>query len=179
MRRSIPRRSFLAGITALPLIDARPQSGPEPRALRADEGELVHVGRTQDPVHIKVSPRPGPGRFAMITQDMAPGSIVPVHLHGREDEIIFIQAGEGVATLGDQRIELKAGSTLYVPQGTWHGGENTGTSVLKWVAIYSPSGFEGYFREIAIVPGTGAPRSRSDAEWKALDMKYAIRYPGR
>jgi len=29
----------------------------------------------------------------MITQQMAPGSSIPVHLHEKEDELIFIQSG--------------------------------------------------------------------------------------
>jgi oxalate decarboxylase/phosphoglucose isomerase-like protein (cupin superfamily) len=76
----------------------------------------------------------------MITQEMAPGSRVPIHLHEREDEIIYIQRGQGRGDLDGRSVPLKAGSMLYVPQGTWHGGENTGKDVLLWVAIYSPSG---------------------------------------
>jgi hypothetical protein len=46
---------------------------------------------------------------------------------------------------------------------------------MQWVAIYSPSGFEGYFREI----GTKAPgdsrRQRSREEFEKLDPQYGIR----
>ena len=69
-----------------------------------------------------------------------------------------------------------AGSTLFVPQGTWHGGRNSGSDTLKWVAIYSPSGFEGYFREIGRRLPDDPPRSRTAAEREALDKRYAIRY---
>ena len=50
---------------------------------------------------------------------------------------------------------------LYVPQGTWHGGRNTGREALACVAIYSPSGFEGYFREIGRRAPDNPPRSRT------------------
>jgi mannose-6-phosphate isomerase-like protein (cupin superfamily) len=144
-------------------------------ARDAAEGDLVYVGRTRDPVRIKVSPPTG-GRFGMITQDVAPGAVIPIHLHEKEDEIIFIQSGEGTATLGDHHLKLTAGSTLYVPQGTWHGGENTGTSILKWVAIYSPSGFEGYFRAIGTKAPDDPPTPRSREEFEQLDRQYGIRY---
>lgn len=127
-------------------------------------------------MRIKVSPS-GRGRLAMITQDVSPGTTIPVHLHEREDEIIFIQAGEGEATLGDRPVPLAAGSMLYVPQGTWHGGRNTGRGVLKWIAIYSPSGFEGYFREIGRRSPDEAPRRLTPEEREARDRKYGIRYP--
>jgi mannose-6-phosphate isomerase-like protein (cupin superfamily) len=145
-----------------------------PAAIGADEGELVFVAR--DPVRIKISPDGGSGRFAMITQDVSPGTSIPVHCHDAEDEVIFIQAGAGEATLGDKTVPLSAGSTLFVPQGTWHGGRNTGESVLKWIAIYSPSGFEGYFREIGRRAPADPPRRRSAEEMAALDRRFHIRY---
>ncbi len=101
-----------------------------------------------------------------------------MHLHEREGEIIYIHSGTGVAIVGEAQSPIQAGSILYVPQGTWHGGQNTGPSVMLWVAIYSPSGFEGYFREIAIQPGTGAPPRRTPEQWAALDSQYGIRYRG-
>jgi mannose-6-phosphate isomerase-like protein (cupin superfamily) len=143
-------------------------------AIGPGDGELVYVGR--DPVRIKISPGGQSGRFAMITQDVSPGTSIPVHLHGKEDEIIFIQSGEGEATLGETRVQLTSGSTLFVPQGTWHGGRNTGSATLKWVAIYSPSGFDGYFREIGRDTPDAPRRERTAEEWQALDERYGIRY---
>lgn len=176
---SCTRRGFLGGSTLALVAEslALPQvrNPSEPAALAADDGELLHVGATRDPVRIKVAPADG-GRMAMITQAMAPGSVVPVHLHEREDEIIFIRSGAGRATVGDLEVELAAGSMLWVPQGTWHGGENSGSETLEWVAIYSPSGFEGYFREIsAEAMEAGPPMTRERIE--RLNRQYGIRYP--
>ena len=100
----------------------RGAAAASPAALERDDGELIYVGR--DPVRIKISPTRG-GRLAMITQDVSAGTSIPIHAHDREDEIIFIPSGRGEATLGEQRVKLEAGSTLFVPQGTWHGGRNT------------------------------------------------------
>jgi mannose-6-phosphate isomerase-like protein (cupin superfamily) len=149
---------------------------PDPKGIAAADGELVYIGR--DPVRIKIAPSGARGRFAMITQEVSPGTAIPIHLHEREDEIIFIQSGEGQATLGDATITLAAGSTLYVPQGTWHGGRNTGQGPMMWIAMYSPSGFEGYFREVGRRAPTDPPRSRAPEEREALDRKYGIRYRG-
>lgn len=127
-------------------------------------------------MRIKISPQGSHGRVAMITQDVSPGTSIPVHLHAREDEIIFIQSGTGEATLGVDRVALVPGSTLFVPQGTWHGGRNSGTETLRWVAIYSPSGFEGYFREIGRTAPDAPRRERTAHEYQALDARYGIRY---
>lgn len=172
------RELLIAGAVAgLMSPRANAQSGAAstaPMALGPGDGDLVYVGR--DPVRIKVSPQGERGRLAMITQDVSPGTSIPVHLHEREDEIIFIQSGTGEATLGDTKVTLEAGSTLFVPQGTWHGGRNTGSTTLRWVAIYSPSGFDGYFREIGRPSPDAPPRARTRDEYEALDAQYGIRY---
>ena len=178
MIRPSRREALLAGLAAafvdLPTTaQTRGAAGSSPIALAAQDGELVFVGR--DPVRIKVSPKGG-GRFGMITQDVSPGTSIPIHRHEKEDEIIFIQSGSGEATIGDARVALAAGSTLFVPQGTWHGGRNTGTNVLEWIAIYSPSGFEGYFREIGRPSPDAPPRALSPDEREARDDRYGIRY---
>lgn len=180
MSSLIDRRTLLAVASLMPALRGLQAQAPAlgPLAMSPSDGELLHVGPTRDPVRIKVSP-PGEGRFAMITQEMAPGSRVPVHLHEREDEIIFIGRGEGSATIGDRTVSLQAGSVLFVPQGTWHSGANTGKATMLWVAIYSPSGFEGYFREIAIRPETQAPPIRTPEERAERDRRYGIRYPDR
>jgi mannose-6-phosphate isomerase-like protein (cupin superfamily) len=172
MHSQILRRDFFT--LALAAAVGRTLVAQGPTAIGPADGELVYVGR--DPVRIKISPGGAGGRFAMITQDVSPGTVIPVHLHQNEDEIIFIQSGTGEATLGDATVALAAGATLFVPQGTWHGGRNTGTETLKWIAIYSPSGFEGYFREIGRPAPDAPPRTRTPAEREDMDRRYGIRY---
>ena len=145
-----------------------------PAAIGAGDGELVYVGR--DPVRIKLSPAGTRGPVGMIMQEVSPGTAIPVRLHENEDELIFIQSGEGEAILGEQAVELAAGSTLFVPRGTWHGGRNTGAAVLNWIAIYTPSGFEGYFREIGRRTPDEPPRSTTLEEREARDRQFGIRY---
>lgn len=157
---------------------SRPVSGAATKgaALAADDGELVYVGR--DPVRIKLAPPGAKGPFGFITQAVSPGTTIPIHAHDGEDELIFIQSGVGEATLDGATVPLSAGSSVFVPRGTWHGGRNTGSDTLRWVAIYTPSGFEGYFREIGRPAADAPPRSRTPAERAALDARYRIRYAG-
>jgi mannose-6-phosphate isomerase-like protein (cupin superfamily) len=173
------RRSFmefLAAGVAAGAVGERAQAQTAGRAMAPDAGELCFVGAARDPVRLKVSLASEPAtHLAMIVQDVSPGTVIPVHLHEREDEIILIQSGAGVASLGDAETEVRAGSVLWVPKGTWHGGRNTGSTILKWTGIYSPAGFEGYFREISRPPGA-PPRQRSAEEWEGLDRRYGIRY---
>jgi mannose-6-phosphate isomerase-like protein (cupin superfamily) len=173
------RRLFLellaAGV-AVPAAVSSQAASASGRAMAPDAGELCFVGAARDPVRIKVYRTADPEtHLAMIVPDVSPGTAIPVHLHEREDEIILIQSGTGVAMVSDIESPVTAGSVLWVPKGTWHGGRNTGTAVLKWTGIYAPAGFEGYFREISTPPGE-TPRRRSRDEWEALDRRYGIRY---
>lgn len=166
------RRGFLAALPAMVLVPGFAAAADRRGfVLPNDGGEVVLYGSRRSPVRIKVdSAKDAATSLSMITQDIAPGEGVPVHLHEREDEICLVRSGEGIATLGDERVPVKAGTTIFVPRGTWHGVENTGAAVIEWVGIYSPAGFEGYFREIA------KPVVRTAAEREALDRRFGIRY---
>ena len=163
-------------------------AGIASRVLRADAaqaavpstGSILHA---QDGQHIsleggrqltiKVDSVQTPGvRMSMVTEDLPPKAEIRVHLHQREDEIIFIRMGSGIATLGDREIAVTAGATVYVPQGVWHGLRNTGDSTLGMSAIYSPPGFEQAFKD-SLRP------NRTQAEIEANRKKHGIVYRDR
>jgi quercetin dioxygenase-like cupin family protein len=180
------RRSFLARIAMvfgwlLIPFQSRADDPPDPKlfnqgiALKPHDGEELLIGPRRAPVNIKIGRNNGSERLAMGTEDIAPGDRIPVHKHGNEDEIIFIHAGEGTATLGESRIPVKTGAVVFVPQGVWHGLENTGTEPLTMVWIFSPSGFEQYFRDIGVKPNDKS-LNLTDDEWHKVDAKHAISY---
>jgi mannose-6-phosphate isomerase-like protein (cupin superfamily) len=171
--------AVLSGLT-LPLRSRAADTAPPATAgtgliLGPDDGELLFIGPRRAPLRIQLGRHVGSERLAMGSEDIVPGDGIPVHKHGREDEIIFIHTGAGTVTLGEKRVEVKAGSTVFVPQGTWHGLENTGSELLKMIWIFSPAGFEQYFRDIGSRPEE-APLDRSADEWHQVDQKHAITY---
>jgi quercetin dioxygenase-like cupin family protein len=122
--------------------------------IQPDQGELLVSGRRRGAMRIKVDSTTAIGAtMSMVVSEVQPGASIPVHLHRNEDELIFLHTGSGIVTLGDERIPAVAGAVLYSPRNVWHGIENTGRDVITWCAIYSPPGFEQYFREVATPPG--------------------------
>jgi quercetin dioxygenase-like cupin family protein len=123
-------------------------------------GEVLHLrppARSGD-VTIKVDPKTaGSRRLAVGHQRLGPGGTIPVHLHERQDEVLFIHAGHAVVTLGAQRHSAPAGTFIFVPEGVWHGVENAGRDVVHLVWIITPPGLEDMFRAISAPPGTEAP----------------------
>ena len=111
--------------------------------------------------------------MSMLMSEVAPGANIPVHLHRNEDELIFMHSGSGVVTLGEQRVPSRAGAVLYAPKGVWHGVENTGTETLTWCAIYSPPGFEQFFRDVGVPAGSNSPAPGADVVARAA-AKYGM-----
>jgi mannose-6-phosphate isomerase-like protein (cupin superfamily) len=84
----------------------------------------------------------------MLIQVLDPGAVVPVHLHEREEQILFFYAGHGKATLDETEMDVNPGTTVYVPRQVWHGIMNTGAGPLCILETTSPPGPENVFREL-------------------------------
>jgi quercetin dioxygenase-like cupin family protein len=119
--------------------------------LQANEGEPLVAGRRRAPMRIKIDSTQAPGaKMSMVISEVAPGASIPIHLHRNEDELILIHTG---ITLGDRQVPSSTGAVLCAPKGVWHGIENIGSDLIEWCAIWSPPGFEQYFRETGVAPG--------------------------
>lgn len=71
-----------------------------------------------------------------------PPSKAPVHYHTYE-EGIFILEGHGIVHTDDESCEFGAGSSIYFPIGVRHCVENPGTSTIKLLGAFYPSGSPG------------------------------------
>jgi len=80
-----------------------------------------------------------------------------------------------VLTLGKRTVKVSAGAMLYGPRGIWHGVENTGAQVLTWCAIFSPAGFEQFFREVGVRPGDEG-RLPTAEQVNAIAAKYGLEF---
>ena len=103
--------------------------------LTPGQGEVITLGLPNSgKIIILVDPKnTGETRFCMLIQELDPGAVVPVHLHEREEQILFFYSGHGKAILGETEMEVHPGTTVYSPRQVWHGFSNTGTSpCVSW-----------------------------------------------
>ena len=72
----------------------------------------------------------------------------PMHRHLAEDELFTITDGTIKFSADGETRSLSSGETIFVPRGTAHAYTNDGTSAARMIAVYSPAGMEGWFREV-------------------------------
>ena len=180
-RRKFLQIGFIGVFTAL--LAKLPKVGLAQPFRNKDEGIVVHedegihiLTRRKVPITIKISQaKHGVNGISFCVEQMEPGSKMRIHKHLNNDELIFINKGEGILTLGEQSIEVKTGTVVFVPRGVWHGLENTGKENIRMVFQYSPAGFEQYFIENGTPLGMPA-KERTEEEYAIAEKKYGMVY---
>ena len=85
--------------------------------------------------------------FAMGNVTLEPnGGQVPWH-NQEQEEISFIVEGEGEMCLGEERRTVKAGQAAYIPSGVFHQLTNTGSTPMRMIYVYGPSGDVAHWRQ--------------------------------
>ena len=143
--------------------------------VREDEG-IPRLTRRKVPITIKISKtKDGVDGISFCVEDQSPGRKMRIHKHLYNDELIFIQKGEGILILDDKSIQVKTGDVAFVPRGTWHGLDNTGKENLTMIFQYSPAGFEEYFIENGTLVGMPT-KERTVEEYATSEKKYGMVY---
>ena len=70
------------------------------------------------------------------------------HFHDRHDLAITLLSGASVLHFADRDIALRAGDTAFIPRGSYHWAENTGTDASVVFAVFAPP-FDGKDRRAA------------------------------
>ena len=140
------------------------------------DGDVYLIGERQGQVNIKIDRRcKGVRSMSLITEDIKPGDRIPVHKHGAEDELTYIEGGSGILTFGDSDIRVSPAYMALVPLGVWHGLRNDGDEILTVVVAYTPAGFEDYFRAIGVRPGEPW-KGLTHADWVRINSDFNVIY---
>ena len=150
------------------------QRGQTPQAspyvLGWNDGELLSdsQGRTTS---VTVSPEMGSTDLSFWTTEIPPGSNIEVHRHDRTEEILFVHKGSGTLLLGEERMEVQEGSTIYVPRGTYHGLENESGDDIVIAFVATPPDLVNFIRGMGS-PAGGELRQLTDEQIRALEQRY-------
>lgn len=143
--------------------------------INEDEGEAFQMRDGTAIVKIKIAKSQGAGSISFLSETFKPGDALPVHKHLNEDELIFLHKGTGLFTLADKQYQIKEGAVALVPKGVWHGLQNTGSENIEMRFGYTPSGFEGFFREVGTPVGQPFIQKTRE-ERKAIAKKWGMIY---
>lgn len=72
----------------------------------------------------------------------------PPHRHLEEDELFYVFDGTLSFTAGDETRTVSAGESVFVPRRITHSYRNVGEADVRMIAVYTPAGMEGWFREV-------------------------------
>jgi quercetin dioxygenase-like cupin family protein len=139
------------------------------------EGEVMRLRDGTAIVRIKISKTKGSQSISFLSESFRPGDAAPVHKHLNEDEFLYIHRGSGLFTLGEKQYEVSEGAVAFIPKGVWHGTQNIGTENIEVRFGYSPSGFEGFFREVGIPDGQPFIQKTME-ERRAIAKKWGMIY---
>jgi mannose-6-phosphate isomerase-like protein (cupin superfamily) len=66
------------------------------------------------------------------------GSAPPGHVHQTQEEVIYVTSGQGRLVTPEGTVELKAGTSVYIPVGLLHATVSSGPGPLELVCAFSP-----------------------------------------
>jgi quercetin dioxygenase-like cupin family protein len=91
--------------------------------------------------------------WAVVELRVRAGAEPPIHTHTREDETLYLLDGSITAFVGDERIDVEAGSYAALPKDVPHGFKVRGDEARLLVTVH-PAGAEYFF----------VPRDDGDAD---------------
>ena len=142
--------------------------------VNEEDGETYRMRDGTAILKIKIAKVQG-AEISFLSESYRPGDFGPVHKHLNEDELIFFHKGSGLFTLADKHYPVKEGSVVLVPKGVWHGWQNTGTENIEMRFSFTPSGFEGFFREVGTAIGQPFVQKTME-ERRAIAKKWGMIY---
>jgi quercetin dioxygenase-like cupin family protein len=115
------------------------------------------------------------GALTVVETIVPPAYGPPKHVHAKEDETFYILEGQFRLWRGDETLELVSGDVAFLPRNLPHTYQNVGSSPGRLLVMITPSGFEGFFREVS-QRGLSAPRDMS--EINAVADQYSLKFVG-
>lgn len=96
---------------------------------------------------IRASAESTGGAFSIV-EEIRPVD-VPPHIHHEHDELFFVLEGEHVFTVGDTEFAAGPGDLVFGPRRVPHAQRRVVPRAGRILTMFSPAGFEGFFRDLA------------------------------
>ncbi|WP_317447043.1 cupin domain-containing protein [Streptomyces collinus] len=133
----------------------QPRTPDRPLLRHPGDGELIDVAGVAH--FFRLTGEHTGGRFAFEEFSLAPGTVgARPHVHEGHDEYFYVLEGELTLHTGDGETIAGPGTLLAATRGTPHGFRNAGVVTARALCLYTPAGYEDYFRDIHAAVSAGA-----------------------
>jgi quercetin dioxygenase-like cupin family protein len=115
----------------------------EPVLTGPSAGRTVTYGSGSS-AELKLAGEQADGDWAVVEWRLRAGDEPPIHTHTREDETLYVLDGSITAYVGDQRIDVEAGSYAALPKDVPH-GLTVRSGEARLLITVEPAGAEYFF----------------------------------
>ena len=162
------RRKFIhTTLAATPLavrasLQSKPVRDSKGFTVKAGEGRFHgHIqlkGVNVNILDVKVSGKDTNGDLAIFEQtSLSPKKGTPMHLHHFQDEIFYILEGEYYFQVGQEKHQLKAGETIFLPRKVSHSWIQVSDKGRMMVTLQPAGKLEEFFVTMAALKTTPSP----------------------
>jgi mannose-6-phosphate isomerase-like protein (cupin superfamily) len=129
--------------------------GTRPQLRRPTDAESIRVAGVE---HLfRLTAEHTEGRFAFEEFTLPPGVLgARPHIHDAHDEYFYVLQGELTVHDGTTEANATAGDIVAALRGNPHGYRNAGTVPVRGLCLYTPAGYEDYFRQVHAAVAGGA-----------------------
>jgi mannose-6-phosphate isomerase-like protein (cupin superfamily) len=135
--------------------------------VEADGGERLQFSDAE--FVIRASADTTGGAFTII-EEVDPLD-TPLHVHKNEDELWYVLEGEHIIQVGDDEFQIGPGEIAFGPRGVPHAQRRVVPRTGRFLALVSPAGFEGFFRELSDAERSGSSMPEA---YVRVSEKYGI-----
>jgi len=158
-------------------VRAADQGFGRPAIIAPGQGEVRMMRGTRPLVLLADPVTVGSRSLVAGYEDVPPGDSGKTHQHRHQDEIIFVHRGSFEILLADSVHHAPAGSTVFIPRGTWVGFRNASSDTAGFFFVFNTPTFEKCLRGLSSRPGepyiaaTGAAgqRMNEQCDWVVKD----------
>ena len=151
------RKFILAALAALPasllarakrILPSQTEKGFKIKAGDTRFGQHYKMkGITSNTLDLKISGTDTSGSLAVFEQiGQTPKGGPPLHIHTNQDEWFYVLEGEYLFQVGEERVQMKTGDTIFLPRNIQHAFVQL-TEKARVIVSYLPSGkMEAFFK---------------------------------
>ncbi|GAB2604458.1 cupin domain-containing protein [Spirosoma areae] len=134
----------------------QPKTERSPKGFKIKAGEGRYHGHIQlkgvnsNIQDVKVSGKDTNGDLAIFEQtSLSPKRGTPLHIHPHQDEIFHVQEGEYLFQVGDDKYQLKAGDSIFLPRKVAHAWTQVSDRGRMTVIVQPAGKLEEFFLTMA------------------------------